>query len=113
MSQTFTQILYRLLSYPEYVEPLRREIHAAVAEEGWTTAGMDRMHKLDSFVRETQRIDTMGLGSSASLHSGAVTNTFFRSGYGSSRTTPIHIFQRGDHPGRYTNSCSFQCYSYG
>ncbi len=77
MSQTFTQILYRLLSYPEYVEPLRREIHAAVAEEGWTTAGMDRIHKLDSFVRETQRIDTMGLGSSASLHSGAVTDTFF------------------------------------
>jgi hypothetical protein len=54
--------LYRLLSHPEYIEPLRQEVEAVVAEEGWTKAGMDKMHKIDSFLRETQRID--GLGSS-------------------------------------------------
>jgi len=28
-----------------------------VAEEGWTKAGMDKMLKLDSFLRETQRLE--------------------------------------------------------
>jgi cytochrome P450 len=56
--QMLTQTLYRLLAHPEYIEPLRQEVEAVVAEEGWTKAGMDKMHKIDSFVRETQRIDT-------------------------------------------------------
>jgi hypothetical protein len=37
-----------------------------VAEEGWTKAGMDKMRKIDSFVRETQRIDGPIFGSSNS-----------------------------------------------
>jgi Cytochrome P450 len=56
--QTFTQAFYRLLAHPEYIEPLRQEAESAVAKEGWTRAGMDQMHKIDSFVRETQRIDS-------------------------------------------------------
>jgi len=56
-SLTVTQVLYRLLSHPEYIEPLRQEVEAAVAEEGWTKAGMDKMRKIDSFLRETQRVD--------------------------------------------------------
>jgi len=59
-SLTFTQVLYRLLANPEYIEPLRQEVEAAVAEEGWTKAGMDKMHKMDSFLRETQRLDGLG-----------------------------------------------------
>ena len=47
MAQTFTQVLYRLLEHPEYIEPLRQEVEAAVAEKGWTKAGMDKMHKID------------------------------------------------------------------
>jgi hypothetical protein len=54
--------MYRLISHPEYIEPLRREVEAVVAEEGWTKAGMDKMRKMDSFLRETQRIDPDGLG---------------------------------------------------
>jgi Cytochrome P450 len=53
--------LYRLLANPEYTEPLRKEIDAVIAEEGWTKAGMDKMHKIDSFLRETQRLDGLGL----------------------------------------------------
>ncbi|KAI0245471.1 cytochrome P450 [Lactifluus subvellereus] len=60
-SFAFMQVLYRLLAHPEYIEPLRQEIEAAVAEEGWTKAGMDKMHKIDSFLRETQRLDNRGL----------------------------------------------------
>ncbi|KAF8477701.1 cytochrome P450 [Russula ochroleuca] len=60
-SLTFTQVLYRLLANPEYIEPLREEVDAVIKEEGWTKAGIDKMHKLDSFLRETQRLDGLGL----------------------------------------------------
>jgi hypothetical protein len=53
--------LYRLLANPKYVELLRQEVDAVIAEEGWTKAGVDKMHKIDSFLRETQRLDVLGL----------------------------------------------------
>jgi hypothetical protein len=49
--------LYRLLANPEYLEPLREGIDAVIKEEGWTKAGIDKMYKIDSFLRETQRLD--------------------------------------------------------
>ena len=52
-----TQSLYRILAHPEYIEPLRQEIDAVIAKEGWTKTGMDSMHKVDSFLRETFRAD--------------------------------------------------------
>jgi len=55
-SIAFTNVLYYLLSNPEHTEPLRQDVETAVAEEGWTKAGMDKMHKVDSFLRETQRL---------------------------------------------------------
>ncbi|KAH9047277.1 cytochrome P450 [Lactarius hengduanensis] len=58
-STTFTNVLYHLFSNPEYVEPLRQDVETAVAEEGWTKAGLDKMHKIDSFLRETQRMDSL------------------------------------------------------
>ena len=61
--QTFTIVLYRLLSHPECVEPLRHEVETAVAEEGWTKAGLDKMHKIDSFVRESLRTHGSGISS--------------------------------------------------
>lgn len=54
---TATHVLYRLLANPEYLEPLREEVDAVIEEEGWTKAGMDKLYKIDSFVRETQRLD--------------------------------------------------------
>jgi len=66
-SLTVTRVLYRLISHPEYIEPLRQEVEAVVAEEGWTKAGMDKMRKIDSFLRETQRIDPDGLAMSMRL----------------------------------------------
>jgi cytochrome P450 len=59
-SVTVTQVLYRLLSNPEYLEPLREEVDSVIREEGWTKAGMDRLYKVDSFLRETQRLDGIG-----------------------------------------------------
>ncbi|KAI0000311.1 cytochrome P450 [Russula vinacea] len=56
-SLTSTQVLYRLLAHPEYIEPLREEVDAVIEEEGWTKAGIDKMYKIDSFIRETLRVD--------------------------------------------------------
>ena len=56
MPQTVAQILYRFIVNPDFLEPLRQEIEAAVAKEGWTKASMDKVHKLDSFLRETQEL---------------------------------------------------------
>ncbi|KAF8467577.1 cytochrome P450 [Russula ochroleuca] len=58
---TFTQALYRLLANPEYIEPLRQEVDAVIKEEGWTKAGIDKMNKIDSFLRESQRVDDPAL----------------------------------------------------
>jgi len=74
-SQTTTQVLYRLLANPEYIEPLRREVEAVVAEEGWTKAAMDKLHKIDSFLKETQRIDGLTTRSLGSLLSSPNTNS--------------------------------------
>lgn len=67
MLQTLTQVFYRLVDNPEYVELLRQEVEAVVAEEGWTKAGIDKMHKIDSFIRETQRLDVQRICSSAPI----------------------------------------------
>jgi hypothetical protein len=53
--------LYRLLANPEYIEPLREEVDAVIREEGWTKAGIDKMHKMDSFLKESQRLDNLTL----------------------------------------------------
>jgi hypothetical protein len=59
--------LYRLLANPEYLEPLREEVDAVIREEGWTKAGIDKMYKIDSFLRETQRLDGLSVRSLDSL----------------------------------------------
>ncbi|KAH9954980.1 cytochrome P450 [Russula dissimulans] len=56
---TFVYLLYRLMANPEYIEPLRQEVEVAIAEEGWTKNGIDKMNKIDSFIRESQRIDSL------------------------------------------------------
>src|SRR5437879_4925832 len=77
MAQTFMQVLYRLLANPEYIEPLRQEVESVVAEEGWTKAGMDKMRKIDSFLRETQRIDPHGIGLLVSSRCLSATDIYF------------------------------------
>ncbi len=92
--QTFTNVLYRLLSNPEYVEPLRHDVETAVAEEGWTKAGMDKMHKVDSFLRETQRVDSIDSGPLDYPSRTSVTDALLSlfSDADPSRIASIHIF---------------------
>jgi hypothetical protein len=90
-TQTFTPSFYHLLVHPEYIErfePLRREVEDVAAEQGWTRAGMDEMHKIDSFIREAQRMDRP--------------TRFVSSVAETSGPTSVHIFKRRGHPSRHT-----------
>ncbi|KAJ3765059.1 cytochrome P450 [Lentinula raphanica] len=55
-----TNSLFYLAANPHLVRPLREEVESIVAESGWTKAAMGRMHKLDSFLKETQRLSGLG-----------------------------------------------------
>ncbi|KZT01552.1 cytochrome P450 [Laetiporus sulphureus 93-53] len=52
-----THAVYYLAAYPQYVQALREEVEAVVQQEGWTKAAMGKMHKLDSFFKEVQRLN--------------------------------------------------------
>ncbi|KAJ6511236.1 cytochrome P450 [Mycena vulgaris] len=56
-SLTFTHALYDLAAFPEYVPSMREEAARAVRDAGWSTAALDNMYKIDSFLRESQRFN--------------------------------------------------------
>ncbi|KAL0574356.1 hypothetical protein V5O48_007598 [Marasmius crinis-equi] len=57
-SNEFTNALVNLVIHPEYIEPLREEIERIIQHDGWTKAAMGKMQKLDSFLRESQRVSS-------------------------------------------------------
>ncbi|KIK57169.1 hypothetical protein GYMLUDRAFT_46414 [Collybiopsis luxurians FD-317 M1] len=64
-SVTFTNSLYYLAANPHIVQPLREEVQACVEKHGWTKAAMGQMRKLDSYMKEVQRlVGVSGLGMS-------------------------------------------------
>lgn len=63
--QSFTHALFRLAANPEFIQPLRDEVSQVIKEEGWTRNALQRMRKVDSFLRESNRCH--GLGSSTFL----------------------------------------------
>jgi cytochrome P450 len=65
--QTFVHALLYVAAYPDEVAQLREEINQVIASEGWTRAAINHMPKLDSFVRETQRLSGMANGTSIAL----------------------------------------------
>ncbi|KAB2569232.1 Cytochrome P450 monooxygenase pyr3, partial [Lasiodiplodia theobromae] len=46
-----------ICAHPEYVEPLREEIRSAVQEEGWKKTALYKMKLMDSFLKESQRVN--------------------------------------------------------
>ncbi|KAH9840867.1 cytochrome P450 [Rhodofomes roseus] len=59
-SISFTQALLLLAAHSECIPALREEVEPIVREEGWTKAAMNKMRRVDSFLKETQRF--LGLG---------------------------------------------------
>ncbi|KAI1791203.1 cytochrome P450 [Ganoderma leucocontextum] len=62
-SNSITHALFDLAAAPQYLQPLREEIEPIIAAAGWTKAAMGNMWKLDSFLRESQRFNGIGLTS--------------------------------------------------
>lgn len=55
---SFTHALFHLAASPEYMQPLREEVESVLKEEGgWTKAALGRMVKIDSFIKESQRLN--------------------------------------------------------
>ena len=54
--------LYDLCARPEYVAPLREEISGVLEEDaGWQKMTVHKMRKLDSFLKESQRLNPASL----------------------------------------------------
>ena len=54
--------LYDLCAMPDNIEPLRREAESVVHEcSSWQLPSLDRLEKLDSFLKESQRMNHPGL----------------------------------------------------
>lgn len=56
-SQTLTNCIFDLATYPEYLDVLREEVEEVLAENGgeWTLDSMSKLKKTDSFIKETLR----------------------------------------------------------
>ncbi|KAI1793036.1 cytochrome P450 [Ganoderma leucocontextum] len=54
-SNSLTHALFHLLANPSIISTLREEIEDVLAVEGWTKAALDKMWKLDSLLKESQR----------------------------------------------------------
>lgn len=61
------QVVFDLVAHPEYIDPLRDELKRVRASDGkmWTKAGIAKLVKMDSFMKESQRFRPPGLGTIA------------------------------------------------
>ncbi|KNZ80774.1 Ent-kaurene oxidase [Termitomyces sp. J132] len=55
-SQAFTQVLFDLAANPSLVPALREEVETVILEEGYSKLSLHKMVKLDSFIKESQRL---------------------------------------------------------
>lgn len=63
LSNALTYLMFDLASYPEFIEPLRQELDEVLGDHGTIDKDrLQRLKKLDSFVRESQRHSPPSLG---------------------------------------------------
>jgi cytochrome P450 len=53
-----TQAFRKLAQYPEYAEEVRVEVEGIHRQDGWSKSGVDKMQRVDSFLKETMRLET-------------------------------------------------------
>jgi len=53
------QVVYSLCTMPEYIPDLRLEAHTVLQSGGgvWTVENLNKLHRLDSFLKESQRMN--------------------------------------------------------
>ncbi|KAJ3982871.1 cytochrome P450 [Lentinula detonsa] len=62
-SMALTQALFDLATFSSYIQELRDEIEPIVKEEGITKESINKMYKLDSFIKESLRLRAGGKSS--------------------------------------------------
>ncbi|KAF8844184.1 cytochrome P450 [Paxillus ammoniavirescens] len=88
---SFTQALYNLAANPQYIEPLREEVESIVEKDGWSQRALVKMRKIDSFLKESQRIEGIDCGNFASYSYTAKLTTDPDSGYGKEGHERLHV----------------------
>nr|AFO69283.2 P450 monooxygenase [Periglandula ipomoeae] len=67
-SQLVVHTIFELATRPEYADALREEVKACFEQHGkGTKAALDSMHKVDSFIKETQRFNPLDASALARL----------------------------------------------
>ncbi|KAJ7445670.1 cytochrome P450 [Mycena latifolia] len=59
-TMAIVDVLFDLAAYPSHIPALREEAERVIREEGWTKAALNNLHKADSFIRESQRMNGTG-----------------------------------------------------
>ncbi|KAF8906748.1 cytochrome P450 [Gymnopilus junonius] len=60
-TNALTHVLYNLAAHPEYAAPMREEVEAVIEVEGLNKLSMTKMRKVDSFIKESQRLAIGGV----------------------------------------------------
>ncbi|KNZ74120.1 Ent-kaurene oxidase [Termitomyces sp. J132] len=108
-----TNALYHLSACPKpTIQTLRKEIEEALRPDGWTTHALDRMVNLDSFIKETMRLNTLDALTTRRI--AVVPHTFSDGTYIPQGThlglacTPTHL-----DASRYTSPTTFDAFRFG
>ncbi|KAJ6459072.1 cytochrome P450 [Mycena sanguinolenta] len=56
-TMTLVNVLLDLTTYPSHIQSMREEVERVIMQEGWTKAALNSMHLVDSFIRESQRLN--------------------------------------------------------
>ncbi|KAJ6557762.1 cytochrome P450 [Mycena capillaripes] len=56
-TMAFANALFDLVTYPDHIEPMREEVQRVINQDGWTKTALSNMHRVDSFLRESQRLN--------------------------------------------------------
>ncbi|EPQ60090.1 cytochrome P450 [Gloeophyllum trabeum ATCC 11539] len=59
-SLSFTQAIINMAVHADYAGPLREEAHCIIDSFGWSKAALDRLVKMDSFLKESMRVNGLG-----------------------------------------------------
>jgi cytochrome P450 len=60
--------MYDLAAYPHHVAELRQEVETVISQEGLSKDSLEKMYKLDSFIKETLRLHGPVEGSFVDLY---------------------------------------------
>ncbi|RPD64607.1 cytochrome P450 [Lentinus tigrinus ALCF2SS1-7] len=60
-SSSLVHALFHILADPSLVAPLRDEVKAALGAEGWKRTFLEKMPKMDSFLKESQRFNGINI----------------------------------------------------